>query len=433
MCFEPWLCCSCFRRDGSTEIPQFPLNFTCTLILSSPFPALHLLNMGTLSMKKLSFFLVLISLYSFSCSSTLNTVLDKFEKKTPHEAYADRGLDKSPEGRAWIAASKTALAAPVEVSLPYRQQGYFQPEKPRAMALQFSAKAGEKLNFAFRQKDGASLPVFADLFKQSDTETAVLSVDTSATTFSFDVDESGKFILRLQPELYRTGGYELSVSVAPTLGFPVAYSKARIESFWGDERDGGKRRHEGVDIFAPKLTPAIAAADGDVTGVREGGLGGKTVWLRPNGKSYTLYYAHLDQQLVQEGQHVQVGDTVGLVGNTGNAKYTPSHLHFGVYTFGGAINPLPFVDRTVKTAPAVADKNLTTLLQLKKAQKTADGVAMDAASQLVPLAADAKGYLVEAPGGALLHVPFSAVKRTEEPVQSSDNLAKAQAESAPKS
>jgi murein DD-endopeptidase MepM/ murein hydrolase activator NlpD len=64
------------------------------------------------------------------------------------------------------------------------------------------------------------------------------------------------------------GEYTLSVSVGPSLGFPVSGNKASIGSFWGDNRDGGKRSHEGVDIFAAKLTPAIAAADGVVTGVR---------------------------------------------------------------------------------------------------------------------------------------------------------------------
>jgi hypothetical protein len=70
--------------------------------------------------------------------------------------------------------------------------------------------------------------------------------------------------------------------------------------------------------------------------------------MRPSGKDYVLYYAHLDSQLAYEGQVVKVGDTLGLIGNTGNARTTPSHLHFGIYTSGGAINPLPFVEATVQ-------------------------------------------------------------------------------------
>ena len=375
-------------------------------------------------MKNISLLLLLISLYSFSCSSPIGKI---FDKRTPHEEYAekldDRGLDKTPEGRAWLAASEAALQSPVTVSLPYRQEGFFHPDKPRAIGLQFSAKAGERLSFVLTKKGSTSLPIYADIFRQNDSSSPLLSVDTASTSFSFDADEGGTYILRLQPELFRSGEYSLSVSVGPSLGFPVSGNKGSVGSVWGDDREGGKRRHEGIDIFAPKLTPAVAAADGYITGVREGGIGGKTVWLRPEGKNYTLYYAHLDKQLVQEGQQVKKGDVVGLVGNTGNAQFTPSHLHFGVYTFNGAINPLPFVNRAVKTAPAIADKKLTSQLKLTKNQKMPDGNVLRASTQLIPLAVDSKGYLAEAPDGKLLQVPFSAAQTTKEPVKHTDGVA----------
>jgi hypothetical protein len=179
---------------------------------------------------------------------------------------------------------------------------------------------------------------------------------------------------------------------------------------WGDNRDGGKRSHEGIDIFAPKLTPAIAGAAGVVTGVREGGLGGKTVWLRVDDKNTFLYYAHLDKQLVQEGQRVNKGEVVGLVGNTGNAKHTPSHLHFGVYTNDGPVNPLPFVNRIIKTAAAVPAKNLSTRLKLIKTQKTEQGIVIAANTELIPLAVNAQGYLAELPAGNIIQTPFSSVK-----------------------
>ena len=56
------------------------------------------------------------------------------------------------------------------------------------------------------------------------------------------------------------------------------------------------------------------------------------------------YYAHLERQAVTTGEHVTAGDVVGYVGNTGNARTTPPHLHFGIYRRGeGPIDPLPFV------------------------------------------------------------------------------------------
>jgi peptidoglycan LD-endopeptidase LytH len=369
-------------------------------------------------MKNIAIFFLLISIYSFSCGSALKNI---FSNRTPHEKYTDklddRDLDKTPEGRAWVQASKAALENPIEVLLPYRQQGAFHADKPRALGLQFAAKAGQQLNFVITKKGEAALPLYADLFKDGNATMPLLSVDTATNSFRFEVNEAGTYVLRLQPALFRSGEYQLSVSVGPSLTFPVSGSKAAVGGVWGDARDGGKRRHEGIDIFAPKLTPAVAAADGFIVGVREGGIGGKTVWLRPEGKPFTLYYAHLDKQLVQEGQRVKKGDVVGLVGNTGNAQFTPPHLHFGIYTWGGAVDPLPFVNKTMRTAPAVADKKLSAQLKLIKAQKKADGSTVKAATYLIPLAANAKGFLTEAPDGSLLQVPFGAVQTTREPVR----------------
>jgi murein DD-endopeptidase MepM/ murein hydrolase activator NlpD len=367
-------------------------------------------------MKHILALTLLTALFGFSCSSTIR---DIFNNKTPHEKYAhqldDNGLEKTPEGRAWLAASEKALVAPHPVSLPYRQQGYFRLDKSRALGLQFHARQGERITFTLEKKGVVPLVIFADVFKASQSDAPLFSADTASTQFSFDADETGTFVLRLQPQLYQGGAYNLSVSVGPSIGFPVSGSKARPGSFWGDAREGGKRRHEGIDIFAPKGTPAIAAADGYITGVREGGIGGKTVWLRPEGKNIFLYYAHLDKQVVQEGQAVKKGDVVGTVGNTGNARYTPAHLHFGVYTFSGPVNPWPFVNKAVKSAPAVPAKNLAVILQLTKPQKDKAGTLVKANTVLLPLAVTSKGYIAELPDGNLIQAPFTAVKPIKQP------------------
>jgi murein DD-endopeptidase MepM/ murein hydrolase activator NlpD len=138
-------------------------------------------------------------------------------------------------------------------------------------------------------------------------------------------------------------------SIARTLNFPVWGKRAWVGSFWGAARDGGKRKHEGIDIFARKGTPVVAITDGIIVSKGNTPRGGKTLWLRALGKPWTVYYAHLDQQKVKRGQFVKKGQIIGTVGNTGNARYTPPHLHFGIYTWTGAINPLPYV----KTSPRV--------------------------------------------------------------------------------
>lgn len=368
-------------------------------------------------MKNITPFILLVALLATSCKSVKN-VLDR---KTPHEKYAKKldkkDVDETPEGREWIAVSKRALEDAQSVDLPYRQNGYFHADKPRSLGLKFKANMGERIIFKLDKKATNPFVIFADIFQENRSTTHLLSVDTASNEFSFDVDETGNYFLRLQPQLYHKGEYKLSVSVGPSLGFPVSGSKASVGSFWGASRDGGKRSHEGIDIFAPKLTPLIAAADGVVTRVREENLGGKTVWIRVNDKNTSLYYAHLDKQLVQEGQMVKKGEVIGLVGNTGNAKHTASHLHFGVYTNQGPVNPLPFVNRTIKTAPAVPAKNLSAYLKLIKTQKTEEGIVVPANTEMVPLAVNAKGYFAELPDGNIIQTPFASVKVSAQPIK----------------
>ena len=68
------------------------------------------------------------------------------------------------------------------------------------------------------------------------------------------------------------------------------------------------------------------------------------MWVHDLERHVTLYYAHLDEHRVRGGQCVEPGDTLGLVGTTGNAEGTVPHLHFGIYVPGeGAVDPYPFV------------------------------------------------------------------------------------------
>ncbi|NCD67760.1 M23 family metallopeptidase [Mucilaginibacter agri] len=196
--------------------------------------------------------------------------------------------------------------------------------------------------------------IYADLFMDG---SLIVSADSSG--FDFEVKKTGTYILRLQPELLQGGEYTIQITIGPSLRFPVSASgHAKIGGFWGEGRDDNSRQHEGIDIFAPKGTPALAGADGTVTNVGENKLGGLVVFMQPEGQDYRLYYAHLETQLVHNGQRVRAGDTVGLIGNTGNAKTTFPHLHFGVYTMSGAIDPLLFVKPvTEKPAPVTANVN----------------------------------------------------------------------------
>ncbi len=131
--------------------------------------------------------------------------------------------------------------------------------------------------------------------------------------------------------------------------FPIAgdYGRPLIDS-WGYPRMPGTsdaHAHQGIDIFAPMGTPLVAAERGVLTRIGVGRLGGLKLWLR--GESGTdWYYAHLSAFApgIADGQVVEVGELIGYVGDTGNAKGTPPHLHLQVHPNGGdAINPYPML------------------------------------------------------------------------------------------
>jgi SH3-like domain-containing protein len=172
----------------------------------------------------------------------------------------------------------------------------------------------------------------------------------------FEAKDNGIYLVRIQPEMLINISYQLAIYKTASLAFPVqGKDRKAIMSFFGAPRDGGRRKHKGVDIFADKGTPILAATDGRVT-LRNGGLGGKTVWQRQDGMS--LYYAHMDSQYVRSGQQVKAGETLGTVGNTGNARHTPSHLHFGIYRRSrGAVDPLAFIDTNGKKPESATFSN----------------------------------------------------------------------------
>jgi murein DD-endopeptidase MepM/ murein hydrolase activator NlpD len=131
-------------------------------------------------------------------------------------------------------------------------------------------------------------------------------------------------------------------------------SKRGIADTWHAPRGDG-RRHEGQDIFARRGTPVLSATNGYIYKIGENNLGGQTVSVIGSG-GRVYYYAHLDSYAkgIEVGNRVTTRTVLGYVGTTGNAQGTPPHLHFGVYTMTGAINPLPLL--TDRNAPAVTKK-----------------------------------------------------------------------------
>jgi len=380
-------------------------------------------------MRGFQFSWLLLFVLSFVFISCTTSAPGLFGKKNLHEQYAQKltnaGLAETAMAQQWLRSAEQALTNPISIKLPYKELGFFDAAQPRAVGLQFSGTRGQKLIFQLTKKPSERFLFFADLWEvnPSNKPSFIRSIDTAQQTFELEIeDNTTNYILRLQPELLKSMDYELSISIAPSLAFPVAGSNGKIASFWGAARDAGARSHEGIDIFAPRRTPALAAEDGTVTRVNENNLGGLVVWLRPKGKNYNLYYAHLDEQLATAGQQVKKGDTIGLIGNTGNARTTPPHLHFGIYAQGGAIDPLPFVDPQIKK-PKEPTANIDFKREkLRLSKSAAVGTSsytntLPAQTIVQPLAVSATTYRVLLPDNNVAEVALNNVQKASKPIR----------------
>lgn len=146
--------------------------------------------------------------------------------------------------------------------------------------------------------------------------------------------------------LRRIGIQTVTTAAAPTptaipvarylRAFPVLSGYSYIDS-WGAPRSQGG--HEGTDIMAPRRTPLVAVTDATVDHLSrtETGLGGIHIWLR-DAEGNTYYYAHMESIVasLDPGDPVTTGQILGSVGNSGDARGGPTHVHFEIHPGGGA-------------------------------------------------------------------------------------------------
>jgi murein DD-endopeptidase MepM/ murein hydrolase activator NlpD len=158
--------------------------------------------------------------------------------------------------------------------------------------------------------------------------------------------------------------------------FPIAGVANFVHDWYFPRWGPGFRFHMGTDVFAAHGTPVRSPFDGTVTS-GDNPLGGLFVKVfQPDGTYY--YMAHLSGLVegFQEGMAVQTGDIVGYVGNSGNARTTPPHVHLGIYTAGGdATDPKPVLDQMLADALA----NLPNVVEQVKAQLGVEPVVTVAA------------------------------------------------------
>jgi len=277
-----------------------------------------------------------------------------FYPRSAHEAYQhsleQANLSETALGQDWILAGEEALDEAPTIVLPYAEAFYWDPNSAESGGYRFFVKRGVRVELEISVYSSDSLLLFADLFRETGDSlihrTHVATADEEMRRLEFEPRRDSYYALRLQPELLRGGKFKVLIRELPSIGFPVKGKNSRaISSFFGDPRDGGNREHHGVDIFAARHTPVLAPSNASVTRVGEGEIGGRYVWLYDSKRSMYLYFAHLETREVERGDKILTGQQIGTVGNTGNARSTPPHLHFGVYR-NGPIDPYYFIAET---------------------------------------------------------------------------------------
>ena len=298
-------------------------------------------------LRLLLFLVILVGIF-FSCRQYQTQILDFFDPPTARERYVRKFKNDTLRIQRWQRKFQDAAADSFQIPLPYAEHVRVEKDDFAAFTYDILGTEGCFTKIQLQSKDSTQ-SLFYHLIHTNKARPVDEGVATKAKTILLP-DEPGSYKLIVQPSMETTESFAIHILKAPRYAFPVlGKGNAAVQSFWGASRDGGRRKHEGIDIFAKRGTPVVASVDGYVMRTGKRGLGGKQVWLKESILGNSLYYAHLDRILVSKGNKVQVGDTLGYVGNTGNAKHTPPHLHFGIYKNGyQATDPLPFI----KTYPS---------------------------------------------------------------------------------
>jgi len=143
-------------------------------------------------------------------------------------------------------------------------------------------------------------------------------------------------------------------TLAAELIIPVPGVKpSDLRDTFNETRGGGTRKHEALDIMAPRGTPVLSASDGRVLKLHNSQDGGLMVYAADRSNHFVLLYAHLDRYAdgIRDSVPLRQGQTIGYVGTTGNAQPDAPHLHFAIahprdvtlWWTGTAIDPRPLL------------------------------------------------------------------------------------------
>ncbi|CDF79579.1 peptidase, M23 family [Formosa agariphila KMM 3901] len=304
--------------------------------------------MHKLGMKQ--YITILLTLLIITSCKQTQQITDAITKPTAKTVFERSFKGNDSVFQDYEARYHKALNNTLQLELPTVIQLKSDTSGFKILAYTLDLKQGERLKIE-TDDNTDSLQLVLDMFTLNtnaiSSKKPVISNTTESNSISFKVTSTNQYKFVMIPNGTVRKNFSIKLYTVPTLAFPVSGKDNKaVQSFWGAVRSGGKRSHEGIDIFAKRGTPVVASTNGFITDTGNRGLGGKQVWLRDGIFGSSLYYAHLDSIAVSRGNKVNVGDTLGFVGNTGNAKTTSPHLHFGIYTNAGAVDPYPFIKLT---------------------------------------------------------------------------------------
>jgi hypothetical protein len=371
------------------------------------------------------YFVLLLFLLLFShCKKEI--VPEPYKPSNSHEAYAhslrSAGLAQTALARDWILAGKDALKHPVDVEPPYEESFYVDHASAYAVAYHFSVLKGQRVEIDVAFNGQKRCRLFMDLFRvrgfSPEDWRLVASATNNEKHLEFEPRVDAVYVVRLQPELLRGGRFNVSIRNMASLGFPVlGYDFRAVGSGFGAPRDGGRRRHHGVDIFTRRHTPVIAPSKAWVRRVSNSDIGGLNIWLYDEKRDLHMYFAHLQTQEVKERTYVVEGQRIGTVGNTGNARRTPPHLHFGIYMRGeGPVDPVNFIKK-INSTPKEISADLNVLGQWARTKQSLATLKASSVSRALEItrlspysalkvqAASGNAYRVLLPDGLTGYVP----------------------------
>jgi peptidoglycan LD-endopeptidase LytH len=260
-------------------------------------------------------------------------------------ASSDVGAADAPPPPAALAALRAApTVGPLHV-----ERTRFGAVEAAALGYRVALRSGDTLRVAI---EGG--PVRVHAFRAGEAErgqASPLAASRGDGALELVADRSGDVVVLVHGD---PGGDVLTIRVdrSGALVFPVKGKGPQdVVSHFLDSRDGGRRAHHGVDIAAPRGNPVRAVADGVIQRVETTPIGGLTVRLVEARTGHVHYYAHLSSAFVRPGERVIAGQTLGGVGNTGNARNTPPHLHYAVFDGSAILDPI----RLLVPAPTTFD------------------------------------------------------------------------------